>query len=133
MAKKLKVSEGTIRHRVNKLIKNRVIKIHAEANPQQLGFEFICVMGMEVRAGCAAQAEKLITQSPNVYFLCGCTGDFDVIAILLFRMPSEFDQFLQKVIASAPDIIRRTRTFVVTHITRTPWANSLDLTALLEP
>jgi Lrp/AsnC family transcriptional regulator for asnA, asnC and gidA len=132
IGRKLKVSEGTIRNRVKSLISSNAMKISALPNPEKLGMNFMCIMCIEVRVGTAEKVEKLLVKSPNVYYLCGCTGNFDIIGIFLFRAPKDFDEFVKDVIANIPDITR-TSTFVVMHISRSPWEQNMDVTALLKP
>ena len=131
IGRKLKVSEGTVRNRVRGLLKDNAMKISAIPNPQQLGLNFICIMGIEVKVGAAERVEQLLIQSPNVYYLCGCTGAIDIIGIFMFRVPSEFDEFVKNVIANVPEIVR-TSTFVVMHISRSPWEHNLDVAALCQ-
>ncbi|HJX13507.1 MAG TPA: Lrp/AsnC family transcriptional regulator [Dehalococcoidales bacterium] len=132
IGRKLEVSEGTVRNRVKALLKNNIMKITAVPNPQQLGFNFMCIMCIEVKVGSAERVEHLLIQSPNVYYLCGCTGTYDIIGIFVFHTPQEFDEFVKSVIASIPEIVR-TSTFVVMHISRSPWEHGLDVAALCQP
>jgi len=131
IGRKLKVSEGTVRNRVRGLLKSNMISITAVPNPQQLGLNFMCIMGIEVKVGAAERVEALLIKSPNVYYLCGCTGAIDIIGIFMFHAPSEFDEFVKDVIANIPDIVRTT-TFVVMHISRRPWEHGLDVAALFK-
>jgi Lrp/AsnC family transcriptional regulator, regulator for asnA, asnC and gidA len=129
IGRKLRISEGTVRNRVKSLVSNGTMKISAIPNPEKLGLNFICVMCIEVKVGTAEKVEQLLIKSPNVYYLCGCTGTYDVIGIFLFRAPREFDEFVKNVIANIPEITR-TSTFVAMHISRSPWEHNLDVTPL---
>ena len=95
IGRKLKVSEGTVRNRVRNMLSSNMIKISALPNPQQLGLNFMCIMGIEVKVGAAERVEQLLIDSPNVYYLCGCTGAIDIIGIFVFRVPAEFDEFVK--------------------------------------
>jgi Lrp/AsnC family transcriptional regulator for asnA, asnC and gidA len=129
IGRKLKVSEGTVRNRVKNLVSSNTMKISAVANPEQLGLHFICIMCIEVKVGTVEKVEQMLIKSANVYYLCGCTGNFDIIGLFMFHAPREFDEFVKNVIASIPDITR-TSTYVVMHISRSPWEHNLDVTAL---
>lgn len=129
IGRKLKVSEGTVRNRVKGLLKGKTMKISAVANPQQLGLDFMCIMCIEVKVGSAERVEQLLIKSPNVYYLGGCTGTYDIIGIFIFHTPAEFDEFVRGAIASIPEITR-TSTFVVMHVSRSPWEHDLDVAAL---
>jgi Lrp/AsnC family transcriptional regulator for asnA, asnC and gidA len=129
IGRKLKVSEGTVRNRVKSLINTDTMKISAIPNPEHLGLNFMCIMCIEVKVGTAEKVEQLLIKNPHVYFLCGCTGSFDIIGTFLFRTPHDFDEFVKNVIANIPDITR-TSTFVAMHVSRSPWEHNLDVTAL---
>ena len=129
IGRNLDVSEGTVRNRVKALLKTNTMKISAIPNPEKLGLNFICIMGIEVKVGSAEHVEALLVKCPNVYFLCGCTGNIDIMGIFVFRSPSEFDAFVKDVIAKIPEIVR-TSTFVVMHISRSPWEHNLDVAEL---
>ena len=129
IGRKLKVSEGTVRNRIKSLVSSETIKISAIPNPERLGMNFMCVMCIEVKVGTAEKVEQMLIKNANVYYLCGCTGNFDIIGIFIFRAPHDFDEFVKNVIANIPEI-NRTSTFVVMHISRSPWEHALDVTAL---
>ena len=131
IGRKLEVSEGTVRNRVRGLVKSNAMKISAIPNPEQLGLNFMCVMCIEVKVGSAERVEHLLIESPNVYYLCGCTGTYDIIGIFAFHTPKEFDEFVKDVIANIPEIVR-TSTFVAMHISRSPWEHNLDVAALCQ-
>ncbi|MCJ7605632.1 MAG: Lrp/AsnC family transcriptional regulator [Dehalococcoidales bacterium] len=129
IGRKLDVSEGTVRNRVKSLIKSNSMRISAIPNPQQLGLNFMCVMCIEVKVGTAELVEEHLIKSPNVYYLGGCTGTYDIIGLFVFHTPAEFDAFVKNVIANIPEIVR-TSTFVVMHVSRSPWEHNLDIGAL---
>jgi Lrp/AsnC family transcriptional regulator for asnA, asnC and gidA len=129
IGRKLSVSEGTVRNRVRSLTNSRAMKISAVPNPEQMGLNFICIMCIEAKVGSAEHVEELLIKSPNVYFLSGCTGTYDIIGIFTFHTPHEFDEFVKNVIAAIPEITR-TSTFVVMHVSRSPWEHNLDVKAL---
>jgi Lrp/AsnC family transcriptional regulator, regulator for asnA, asnC and gidA len=132
IGRKLKVSEGTVRNRVRSLTGSRTMRVTAVANPEQLGLNFMCVMCIEVKVGTVERVEERLITSPNVYFLCGCTGTYDIIGIFTFHAPREFDDFVKNVIAGIPEITR-TSTFVAMHVSRSPWEHDLDVEALSRP
>lgn len=129
IGRKLKVSEGTVRNRVRSLVTSQTMKISALPSPGKLGLDFMCVMCIEVKVGTAESVEQRLIKNPNVYYLCGCTGTYDIIGIFLFHTPAEFDEFVKNVIAKIPEI-SRTSTFVVMHVSRSPWEHNLDVAAL---
>jgi Lrp/AsnC family transcriptional regulator, regulator for asnA, asnC and gidA len=129
IGRKLKVSEGTVRNRVRSLVTSQTMKISALPNPVKLGLNFMCMMCIEVKVGAAELVEEKLVKSPNVYYLCGCTGTYDIIGLFMFHAPADFDEFVKSVIAKIPEITR-TSTFVVMHVSRSPWEHNLDVSEL---
>jgi Lrp/AsnC family transcriptional regulator for asnA, asnC and gidA len=129
IGRKLKVSEGTVRNRVRSLVTSQTMRISALPNPAKLGLNFMCIVCIEVKVGSAESVEQRLIKSPNIYYLGGCTGTYDVIGIFLFHSPAEYDEFVKKVIANIPEITRTT-TFVVMHVSRSPWEHNLDVAEL---
>ena len=131
LADELGVAEGTVRKRVRDLRNKDVIKIAAVPNPLKLGYNFICIIGMEVKLTDLQQVGKELAQSPNVYFLSSVTGRFDLIAILLFNASEELADFVREKVSSVPGILK-TETFVNMDILKSPWADGLDISGLVK-
>jgi len=130
LGKKIGASEGTIRNRVKLALKSDVFKLRAEVNPAKIGFDFSCVIGMEIAIDKLHEAESALFEIPNVYFLATSTGAFDLIAILIFRSTYEFDSFMRGKIAKLPGI-KRTQTFVNMSLIKTPWNDNVPIKKLM--
>lgn len=131
LARKLGVSEGTIRKRVRDLRSKNIIRIAAVPNPCQLGCDFVCIMGLEVKLSDLRQVGEELAKSPNVYYLTHVTGHFDLMAILLFHTSQELADFIQEKISTMPGIVT-TETFVNMDIIKSPWADGLDIAEILK-
>ena len=131
LGKKIGASEGTIRNRVRLELERGIIKLKAVLNPTKIGFDFTCVIGLEIAIEKLREAGAALAENPNVYFLVGTTGTFDLIAIVVFRNTNEFDQFMKDTISRLPGI-SRTQTFVNMSLIKTPWVDNLDIKRLLE-
>lgn len=131
LGKKIGASEGTIRNRVKSQLKNEIMKLKAVLNPTKLGFDFSCILGLEVAIEKLSEAEATLAKNPNVYFLAACTGTYDLIAFLLFHNTQEFDNFMMNNIAKLPGI-RRSQTFVNMRLAKTPWNNDVPISKLPE-
>jgi|WetSurMetagenome_2_1015567.scaffolds.fasta_scaffold235937_1 Lrp/AsnC family transcriptional regulator, regulator for asnA, asnC and gidA len=130
IGKKLHASEGTIRNRVRSALEKGIIKLKAVLNPPLLGFDFSCVLGIEIDMAKLPEAGSILQNNPQVYFLSRCTGSFDLIAVSLFRNTREFDRFMDEVIARLPGL-KRTQTFVNMRVFKAPWMDETDITRLI--
>lgn len=131
IGRKLKISEGTIRNRVKKELSNNTIKITVIPRFSNLGYEFTCVTGLKIKISKIARAEEILKKSPNVYFLTGCTGNYDLIMVLVFRNASEFDRFVKGTVSNLPGILG-SETFVCMNISKSPWMNDVDMEGLVD-
>jgi Lrp/AsnC family transcriptional regulator for asnA, asnC and gidA len=132
LARKLGVSEGTIRKRIGDLRSKNIIKIAAQPDPRKLGCQFICIMGLEVKLADLHAVGEELAQCPNVYYLAHVTGIFDLMAILLFRNSEGLADFIRNKISRIPSVLK-TQTFVNMNIVKSPWAEALDVMSLSGP
>jgi len=129
LAKMLGVAEGTVRHRLGKLVNEGIIKITAVPDLDKLGYNFMGIVGMQVRlADLRAVADEL-AKNPNVCYLANVTGRYEFIAIVVTRSSAEFASFIENVVSAIPGILR-TETFVNLNIYK-GHGNGLDTTQLL--
>jgi len=129
LAKILGVVEGTIRKRVKDLLKKNIIRLVALPNVHHLGFNFISVMGLEVKMGDLRKVADSLAQKPNVCYLAFVTGRYDLIAIIVSRSPEELSRFIEKEISAIPSILR-TETFVNLDVIKGQWP-WIDTTQLI--
>jgi Lrp/AsnC family transcriptional regulator for asnA, asnC and gidA len=129
LAKMLDVTEGTIRNRLKRLVGEGIIQITAVPELGKLGYNFMGIVGMQVRLAELRTVADQLVESPNVCYLANVTGRYDVIAIILTRSAAEFADFMENVISAIPSILR-TETFVTLNIYK-GHAKGLDTTQLI--
>lgn len=129
LAKVLGVAEGTVRKRVKDLVAKKVMKIVAVPNPRALGYNFISIMGLQVRMEDLRKVAESLAQKPNVCYLAFVTGRYDLMAIIMTRSPGELSHFIETEISALPSLLR-TETFVNLDIIKGGWP-SLDTTQLI--
>jgi DNA-binding Lrp family transcriptional regulator len=132
LGKKLHASEGTIRYRLRLILKRGIIKLKAVLDPSILGFDFSCVMGIEIDIAKLSEAASILEKNPHVNFLSRCTGSFDIFSILIFRNTRDFDQFMDETISKLPGL-KRTQTFVNMRVFKASWMSDMNIDQLLEP
>ncbi len=98
MAKKLKVSVGTIRTRMNKLIEEGTIHIIGRVNPDKVGFLAYAQIAVFVRP--ATLKEKIaqkISKMPEVSFLAMTSGDYDLEVDVMCKDNDDLVIFVNKI------------------------------------
>jgi len=133
LARMLGVVEGTVRKRVKDLQDRKIIKIVAVPNPRELGYNFISIMGLQVRMADLRKVADDLAQKPNVCYLAFVTGRYDLLAIIMTRSAEELSHFIETDISAIPSILR-TETFVNLDIIKggSPWLDTTQLISNLD-
>lgn len=129
LAKMLGVVEGTVRRRVKDLRDRNIMKIVAVPNTRELGYNFISIMGLQVRMADLRKMAENLAQKPNVCYLAFVTGRYDLMAVIMTRSSEELSHFIEKEISALPSILR-TETFVNLDIIKGGWLG-LDTAQLI--
>ena len=114
IASALDVSEGTIRNRVSRLIKEKVIQIVGLADPYKLGQDAPAIIGVRVEpAAMEAVAAELVKQS-EVTYLVSVSGEFDLMLEVMCKDREHLSKFLNKNLRMIQGV-SRTQTFSILH------------------
>ena len=112
IARTLRVSEGTVRRRLAKLIRERTIRIVAVAEPQQLGYHLSAVVGLRTEPSRAKSVATALAALSETEHVAVTTGRYDVLAWVDVVDAAALSDFLQHK-ADAVDGVRQTETFIV--------------------
>lgn len=98
MAERLKVSVGTIRTRMNKLIEDGTINIIGRVDPDKVGFRSYAHIAVYVRpAPLKEQVAQQISKLPEVSFLAMTSGDYDLEVDVMCRDNDHLLDFVDQV------------------------------------
>ncbi len=117
IARQLGVAEGTVRKRIERLLRDKVIQVGAWADPLKVGYQHYANIQIQVKVGDIERAAKYLATLPEIYFLGICTGEFDIFAAGLFGSNEHMHEFLTRQLAKVPGI-QRTLTSSLTRIMR---------------
>ena len=98
MATALKVSIGTVRTRLNKLLDDGTINIIGRIDPEKVGFHCYAHIAVFVRP--ATLKEKIaqkIAKLPEVSFLAMTSGDYDLEVDVMCRDNNHLVQFVNEI------------------------------------
>jgi Lrp/AsnC family transcriptional regulator for asnA, asnC and gidA len=114
MARHLAVAEGTVRKRIERLIREKVIQIGAWADPLKIGYQNYAVLMMHVDLRDLERAAEQLSKMPEIFFLGTCTGGFDIFVSACFRSLEHMHEFMTKRLSRVPGIQRVS----TSHVTR---------------
>lgn len=98
IAEKLKVSIGTARSRVNKLIEDKAINIIGRVEPDLIGFHSYAHIAIYVRpATLKENLAKQIAKKPEVSFLAMTSGEYDLEVNVMCRDHQHLVAFIDEI------------------------------------
>jgi Lrp/AsnC family transcriptional regulator, regulator for asnA, asnC and gidA len=103
IAKDLGISEASVRQRVSRLLRQKVIQIVAVSSPLDLGLMWAQVH-LRVRGDAIEQVAQAVADLPQVDFVSVCAGDVDIIAGLVAHDRDELYEVLVNHIRTIPGI-----------------------------
>ena len=111
LAKLLWANERTIRNRMKNLFTRGIINTIVVPNLASLGYNFIGIMGLQVRLVELRQVAEELVKHPCVCYLANVTGRYEFIAIIVTKTSKEYSEFVETVISAIPSVLK-TETFV---------------------
>ena len=111
IARKLMVSEGTVRRRLKKLVEDEFIQIIALPDPRKMGYESQALLGVQVEPDKIGDVANNLSNLGEVNWVAITTGTYDVFAWVTLPSAEALGLFLRNDIGSIPGV-RKTETFV---------------------
>ena len=111
MARKVGVSEETVRRRIKRMVQEEYIKIVALPDPHKLGFESEVLIGFQVRTDQVAQVAEALSNLDEINWVSVTTGSYDIFAWATLRSSAELSTFLRNNVGPIPGV-RKMETFI---------------------
>jgi Lrp/AsnC family transcriptional regulator, regulator for asnA, asnC and gidA len=117
LARRLQVAEATVRNRIQRLVRDKVIQFGAWADPLKIGYQHYAMVEIQASLPDVDQAARRLARLPEIFFLGICTGSYDIVAAAVFRSNEHMHEFMTKRLARIPGI-QRTVTASITRIVK---------------
>lgn len=112
LARKLGISESTIRRRIDVLSQNEVIKrFTITVDYVKVGYPIMVVVGVQLGGMPGPEAAKILRGIENIVDVFTVTGEFDLILRIICRDIHCFEEIIEKV--RNQTFVEQTRSFVV--------------------
>ena len=111
LAGQLHVSSATIRRRIQKLLRDDVIRIVAIVDPKKIGLSTVVGIHMEFNLKSVDKGADELARYANVKSVALTTGRFNCMALAVFASTDEFQNFMRNVVSDLEGL-----TAVETHI-----------------
>ena len=96
IARRLGIAEATVRKRVERLLREKIIQIGAWADPLKVGYQIYAFIEIKVTRPYIEKVARELAKLPEIYFMGICTGEFDILAAALFRSNNHMYEFLTR-------------------------------------
>lgn len=107
MARKLRISESTVRKRVSEMEKHGVIKGYtAVVDPSNLGYESVALVGIDAKPESFLKVAKKLTELENVRFVATSSGDHMIMTEIWMQNSHGLGNFIREKIESMEGVIR---------------------------
>lgn len=106
IARKLDISEGTVRNRLARLQEQKVIQVVGMVDPYNLGFDAPAMIGVSVDPPQLESAAKVIATFPEVSYLVMVSGEFDMIVEVMCKDREALATFLNQKLRQVPGLTR---------------------------
>ncbi len=109
------ISERSARYRLERLIREGVIKVSAVANPQAVGYTIVADVWLLVEADLIQEVARKMTEYECVSYVAYSIGETDVSVQVIGRSTTEVYRFVTEIIGKTPGVIK-TITSIVPHV-----------------
>jgi Lrp/AsnC family transcriptional regulator for asnA, asnC and gidA len=126
IAKKLAISESTVRTRLNRLLEEEFIRIVAVSNPMKLGFGVIGSIRIDVDINKVVHITRELEKLKPIWFIVHATGDSDIYTEFLVKSLDELNELIFEKISKIDGIIRTNTSIIIKFIKRNyQWGTGL--------
>lgn len=99
LAKQLNLSAATVRRRLRKLIRSKLLHIVGVIDPSKFGFPLAVVIALDIAHDKVELAIKALAKRPEIEWISTTTGRFDIIAYARFPSTDGLSDFVTKELA----------------------------------
>ncbi len=111
IARRVGVSEGTVRRRLKRLVDDSFIQVVAMLNPGKMGFGAEALIGVQVDPEKVDEVSRAVSSLEEVSWVAVTTGSYDIFAWATLESSESLGLFLRTKLGTIPGV-RRTETFV---------------------
>lgn len=113
IADDLGISENTVRARVNKLIKEGVLEISGQINPEAIPRHKLVMIGVKLNTMDLVKKGEEFSKLPGVVSASVVTGRYDLMLIVLLKEGYDLLEFYTEEVSRISEDVQSVETFVI--------------------
>jgi len=118
IAKKIGISEATVRTRLNRLIEEEYIQIVAVSNPIKLGFKIVGILRIQVDIDKIESVTKELSKFQSIWFVVHTTGGSDIYTEFVAKSLDELNDLIFNKIYKIKGVVRTETSLILKYIKR---------------
>ncbi|MCV0384673.1 MAG: Lrp/AsnC family transcriptional regulator [Erythrobacter sp.] len=127
LAKKVGLTEGAVRRRIDKLLKTGKFRVVAVGDPELLGLQTHAVIGLKVELTRIEQLSAELARMRELSYVYETTGQFDIIVVGFFASNDRMREFLTRKLARLEGVIDSDTFLVMRTVKRSfRWGEGID-------
>lgn len=125
------ISERSVRYRIERMVKEGIIRVSAIVNPKVLGYNVVADVFVEVESGYIMDVARKLSEFDCVSYVACSIGETDVSVQIVARNNEDIYNFVTEVIGRIPGV-RKTTTSIVPFIVKDVYQWRIPLSAQVE-
>jgi len=127
IAKKLGVSEATVRSRLNRLTKEEYIQIVAVSNPLKLGFEVVGMLKIDVDVKKIDAVSKELSKIDQIWYIVHATGSAYIYAEFNAKSIDDLNEVIANKINKIDGLLKTDTSLVLKFVKRRyDWKTAIE-------
>ena len=127
LAKKIGISEATVRTRLNRLIQDEVIQIVAVSNPMKLGFTIVGIIRIHVDIHKIDHITRELKKLDALWFIVHTTGGTGIDAEFVVKDIQELNALIFEKINRIDGVTQTETSLILKYVKRNyDWGTALD-------
>ncbi len=127
IAKKIGISEATVRSRLNRLTKEEYIQIVAVSNPLKLGFEVVGMLRIDVDIKKIDTVSKELSKIDQIWYIVHATGSAYIYAEFNAKSIDDLNEVIANKINKIDGLLKTDTSLVLKFVKRRyDWKTAID-------
>jgi Lrp/AsnC family transcriptional regulator for asnA, asnC and gidA len=118
LARRLGVTEATVRKRISRLLRDGIVLIAAWTDPLKIGYPIYTFIQLQVEMAQIERVSDRLARLSEIFFVVVGTGEFDICAGALFRSNEHMYDFFTRHLSQIPGIQRTTTSSILRTVKR---------------
>jgi Lrp/AsnC family transcriptional regulator for asnA, asnC and gidA len=125
IARKVGVSEETVRRRLKKLTNDGFVKVVAIPNARKMGYASQVVIGLQVDAAKVDEVAAALADMPEITWVSVTTGTYDIFVWATLKSAEALSEFLRKRVGQTKGV-RRMETFISLELRKSEYGINME-------